>query len=363
MRLRYWIIALAVAGTVSLLDRDEASVAATPPPPPPPAAVAVASVERIDVADTRWLPASVGSRDDAAIASENDGVLVAVAEPGARVARGEVIARLDAAAFANALARERAEAGRLEAQLALAERNAARLRGLAGRNTVAASQVDIADAEATALAHALAAQRAVLAEATRRHAATEVRAPFAGVVVERRAAAGERVAAGSVLLRLVDTERLVVRANAPVALAPRLAAGAEVTVRDADGTGHSATLAAVVPVGDASSRQIELRVHVDGGRWPVGSALELGVAPGGARAALVVPRDALVLRDDGAAVFRVGSDGRAERVAVTTGVVADDRIEVVGALAAGDRVVVRGAERLAAGQAVAVLADPVLAAR
>ena len=65
-----------------------------------------------------------------------------------------------------------------------------------------------------------------------------------------------------------------------------------------------------------------------------------------------MPRDALVLREGGAVVFRV-NDGVAERLAIETGIGAEDRIEVLGeVLTANDRVVVRGAELLRDGQAV-----------
>ena len=56
----------------------------------------------------------------------------------------------------------------------------------------------------------------------------------------------------------------------------------------------------------------------------------------------------------GTVVFRV-VDGSAERVAVETGIGAEERIEVVGSgLAPRDLVVVRGAEMLRDGQRVAV---------
>lgn len=48
--------------------------------------------------------------------------------------------------------------------------------------------------------------------------------------------------------------------------------------------------------------------------------------------------------------MRVSADGTAEQVEVTLGAAREARVEVRGALRAGDRVVVRGAERLAQGQ-------------
>ncbi|MFQ5487884.1 MAG: efflux RND transporter periplasmic adaptor subunit, partial [Gammaproteobacteria bacterium] len=73
------------------------------------------------------------------------------------------------------------------------------------------------------------------------------------------------------------------------------------------------------------------------------------------RRALVVPRDALVLRRNGIAVYRLTADGGAERVAVRTGIAQGAFIEVLGELSPGDRVITRGGERLRPGQKVRVL--------
>ncbi|MBP7417136.1 MAG: hypothetical protein KA911_00935, partial [Xanthomonadales bacterium] len=83
-------------------------------------------------------------------------------------------------------------------------------------------------------------------------------------------------------------------------------------------------------------------------------ALQVGVPAGSAQAAVAVPRDALVLRGSETFVFRVGADRKAERVAVETGRSSGTLVEVLGGIAIGDTLVVRGAERLAPGQAVAI---------
>jgi len=68
----------------------------------------------------------------------------------------------------------------------------------------------------------------------------------------------------------------------------------------------------------------------------------------------VIPRDSLVLRRSGVSVFRILDDNTAERVKVTTGMAEGDLIEVQGDIQPGDRVVIRGGERLRAGQEVEV---------
>ena len=73
-------------------------------------------------------------------------------------------------------------------------------------------------------------------------------------------------------------------------------------------------------------------------------------------ASLAVHRDALILRQEGTYVFRIGDGNRAERIPVETGDSSGDLVAVTGALAEGDRVVVRGAETLTDGRVVSIQA-------
>ena len=50
----------------------------------------------------------------------------------------------------------------------------------------------------------------------------------------------------------------------------------------------------------------------------------------------MIPRDALVLRRDGATVFRIRDNNTAERIPVETGRAEGDFIEVVGDIRPGD---------------------------
>jgi RND family efflux transporter MFP subunit len=177
--------------------------------------------------------------------------------------------------------------------------------------------------------------------------------PFDGVVTERFIQAGEWADAGTAVVRLVDTTSLEVQAWVPVSVLPFVTPGMELgfVAAGVEGAGRVRTL---VPVGNLQSRLYELRLTLDEPRWSSGQGVRIAIPSAESRAATVVPRDALVLRRDGVSIFRVDGNNLAEQVSVTTGIAEGDYIEVSGGIMPGDRVIIRGSERLRSGQAVKI---------
>jgi RND family efflux transporter MFP subunit len=343
-----WGVALAALAASSLAAGAAWGQAASPPPAP----VAVARVTEGNLGATVTATGTVVSRNDARLAAEVTGRLDWVAEPGTRVAKGAPLARVDTRALELQLREDEAQLARLAANVELLDTQLARLNALPA-GIASQSQIDEAAAR-----HAMAQHEHAEAGAARdrtRHLITRavIRAPFPGHVVERIRQLGEFVAAGTEVLRLTDTGNVEVVARAPVAEAGHLAVGQPVAVR---GTGKQAgsRIRAIVPVGDDRSRMLEVRVALTGAGWPIGSAVRVELPAAQSSAGLVVPRDAVIVRADGAHVFRVAAGDVAERVAVRIGNGNSERVEVLGGLAAGDRIVVRGGERLRAGQAVTI---------
>lgn len=356
MKTRFIVAALAAAAVVAVLLPGEDTRAQPQPAASaaPPATVEVAPASAADIASVQWVPGTVLSRADAQIASEQGGRVLAIAEVGERIEQGGVVARLDAEALELAVREAEAVLARTTAQLDYQERQLGRLAALKRRSSVAENQLDESRNQRDLLQHDLARAGVALAEARRQLREATVRAPFGGVVAERLAQPGEYLAAGTVLVRLVDTAHIEVSARVPVALGAALRPGDAIGLRAGASTEVSASVRAVVPGGDAQSHQLELRVALPPDSWPIGTALQVGVPAGSAQAAVAVPRDALVLRGSETFVFRVGADRKAERVAVETGRSSGTLVEVRGGIAIGDTLVVRGAERLAPGQEVAI---------
>lgn len=343
---------LLFAGVIFVSNRDgTASAQPAKSNEPPPAVVAVATATKSMIVPLQWVPGSVGSRHDARVASTESGRVIRVAEVGSVVRRGDVLAKVDDEALELAVQHAEANLQRAESRRTFAERQASRMESITQRSSVAEAQLDQIRADRDERRQESAQARAALADAQRRHRDASIRAPFAGTVAERFVEVGEHLGAGAAVLRLVDTVDLEIVARAPVAMASVLRSGAAVQIREGARV-QPAKLRAVVPVGDAQSRQLEVRVALTASAWTVGSAVEVGLPSDNARAAIAVPRDALVLRNDGTYVFRINADNKAERLSVKTGESQGELIEVSGALADGDLLVTRGAERLEAGQRV-----------
>jgi RND family efflux transporter MFP subunit len=327
---------------------------------PLPANVDLAPAVRADFAPLHWTPASIVSREDARIAAEIGGRVVSVAEVGSRLRRGEPLAQLDDAALRLGERQAQAELARLQAQLDYARRQEERYQALLAKAGISGAQLDQASAERRMREQDVAMAQVALEQARLQRRRATVRAPFDGIVVERAIEAGEFLALGAPVARLVNPLALEVRARAPVALAGHLEEGTAVTLRIGEAS-QALQLSTMVPVGDEASRQLELRVGLDAETSEaeglvVGAAVRLGVPSDAPRQVVAVPRDALILRKEGNYVVRVGDDRAAERVPVDTGAAQGELVEVVGAIRAGDWLVVRGGERLQPGQRVSVAA-------
>lgn len=321
---------------------------------PPPAPVLIARAAAGSVTPTSMATGAVISRNDARLAAEVAGILTWVAEPGARAARGAPLARVDTDALALRLREDEAQVLRLAANVELLETQLERLDAL-GAGIASRSQIDEATARAAMARQEL--EQARVARDRTRHSISHsvIRAPFSGHVVERSRQRGEYVGPGAEVLRLTDTEDVEVVARAPVANAASLSVGQDVIVHGDAGT-TAGVIRAVVPVGDDRSRLLELRVSMPAAGWTIGAAVrvELRGVPAAVAQAVVVPRDAVIVRANGAHVYRIGKEEKAEQVAVRLGRGDARQIEVLDGLTAGDRIVVRGGERLRPGQLVRI---------
>ncbi len=314
--------------------------------------VALASIQSI--APDTIVPGTVVSRSDARLAAEVTGRLIEVADVGAFANIGDVVARIEDTIIILRKEELLAEVQRAEARLKYLESEEGRYVRLADSNLAAATKLEETRSDRDVSRGDLKVAKSRLAQVEDQLSRTAMRAPFNGIVVERLLMPGERVDIGENVVRMVNQQHLEVIARVPLEYYSFVKPGQELAIR----TGNllaSGTVRTVVAVGSENTHQFELRLDIEGNSFPVGQTLRVSVPTSNVREALVVPRDALVLRPGGISVFVVDSDQNAKQIMVTTGIGSGDQIEVIGDLSDGDMVIIRGNERLRPGQSVSVM--------
>ena len=320
----------------------------------PPAKVRVAAAELRNMAPIVEASGTVVSVNDSRIAAEVEGVLTWMADVGDAVDAGNVIARIDPRLMQVEVTRARASVARLEADLHYREQQLLRAEELAVNNNVSANLLDESRAEREQAIHQLADARAQLDKAEGDLARTRIRAAFAGHVVERLASVGEYIGVGEDVVRLVDTNRKEIVLPAPIALTAFMRPGLKVRVKSGR-VEREHEVRAVVPVGDAISRMVEVRLKASDSDWLVGAPVQVSLPAAEPRTAVAVPRDALVERGGASYLFRIKEDGTAEQVTANIESTVGLWVAIADGIVPGDRVVIRGAERLAPGQSVEII--------
>ena len=323
----------------------------------PPARVEVATAELRDMAPSVDVSGTVVSLNDSRIASEIEGVLTWLADVGADVDAGDVIARINPQLIRIEVARAEADVARLRSDFDYRDRQLARTEELATKNSVSQTLLDEARAQREQAQHMLNDANAALEFARANLQRTEIRAPFAGHVVARLASVGEFVSVGEDVVRLVDTHEIEISLPASIALTRFIQPGAEVPVRSGT-VERQHTVRTVVPVGDAVSRMVEIRLSAGDSEWLVGTPVQISLPSDAPVSTVAVPRDALVERSGQSFVYKVSGDSVAEQVTVQIRSVVGLWVGIANGIAPGDQVIVRGAERLSPGQAVEIIDTP-----
>jgi len=175
---------------------------------------------------------------------------------------------------------------------------------------------------------------------------TTIKAPFSGNISQRFVHVGELISIGRPLVQLIDTKNLDIKIAAPISIAPFLKKGSKVMVK------WNQTLLEL-PVrtwsqaGDQASRTFDVRLSADGIAMLAGTPVTVSLPKQSPREAILVPRDALMLRENETYVLTIDDDKQAQKVSVLIGQGVNSWVSVTGALSVSDSVVVRGGERLA----------------
>ena len=333
-------------------DKGEASADAGPPAPPP-ASVRIAEAVSTELSPHSDAPGSVVSVNDSLVAAATPGKVLWVADIGDEVVEGDVIARIDPADATVQRDRARADIKRLEARANFLATRVKRFESLGENGGESEATLDQMRSERDEAIQNVASAKVSLRAAQIALERTEVKAPFNGRIATRETEIGEFLQVGAPIARLVNLDALEVTARAPDALLSAVHEGDEISVTSG-ARSLTAKVRAIVPVGDLVSRTLELRLVLPKSDWHIGSAVQVRLPRTAPKRVIAVNRDALILRADKVSLFLINAENVASKVEVELGAADGELIEVIGAVKAGDKVVIRGGERLRDGQKVVI---------
>ena len=351
LRWRYGVLSLVVAGLCGCGGGGTEPVAG-PEVRRVSITAAVAAQRAVEV--TEESVGYIDTQTSPLVAAEVAGRLVEVkVDVGQAVARGQVMARIEAIDYENALRSASAEVARLVALTDNQRRVVDRYRSLGQDRFVSETALDEAESQLTALTEQLADASAQRDMAARGVSKTAVLAPVDGVIQQRLVSKGTYVANGQALFQVATRAMLRVHLPLPETVLGRLRAGQTVYLTTPTATGQTVTgtVTELRPVVSAGSRAGEAIVELPNpGAWAPGASV-VGRIVLERRDSVVVPAVSVVLRPAGQVAYLVDGD-TVRQVKVQVGERLGSELEVMSGLAAGDRIAVDGAAYLSDGAAV-----------
>jgi RND family efflux transporter MFP subunit len=248
-------------------------------------------------------------------------VLQVLKDNGEAVRRGELLVRLDDTAIRESLASAE-EAARASAQSAdQAERTFQRLKTLQAQGMTSMQALDDAEVRRNNAQSDLVAAKTRVVQARQQLQRTEVRAPFDGVVSDRKVSAGDTAQIGKELVKVIDPASMRFEGLVSSDRMNEIKPGQAVSFR-VNGVTQGVLggkVRRVDPSANAATRQVEVLVSIEGTELPrvAGLYAEGQVATGGEQA-LMLPDTALTKEGDNAFVWRV-EGSTLKKVAVKLG--------------------------------------------
>lgn len=292
---------------------------------------------------------------DALLAPLVAGRIVEVrARVGALVNSGDVLARVETGALDDELKSARAAVARSEADARFKRGVAKRSADLLTKGVASREESESAESEAVAAEAAFSQDQATLATAERRRGWSELKAPFAGVIVRLDRRVGDFVDGTSAtpVVEVAAADGAEIVASASPSSLQRLRLGQTASIEGV-GAGQAATdedksafakKAVVIGVARAidvttGAGEVRLKPATPFTGVALGTPVNVRISVASHKDVLVVPATAIRINADGASEVIVVDGGKARVVEVETGVTEMGRVEIRSGLKAGDRVV------------------------
>jgi RND family efflux transporter MFP subunit len=263
---------------------------------------------------------------------------------GQTVAEGDVLVELDRRAMQTRLDQASANFVAAQASVQRAENDYNRAAKLIEKRVISQAEMDQTRADLQVAQANLKHAKQAVSEAEVMLSYTTIRAPKAGMIVDRLAEQGDMARPGEPLLILYDPASLRLEVPVMEKTAINLKVGDRLVVQiDAlNNRRYEAVIDEIVPLAEATSRSLLVKVKLPPSRELVEGMSGRLLIPGETRRHLCIHTDAVQTIGQTNFVEVVGEDGKLERKFITVGRYGMPKYrEVLSGLEAGDRVLLR----------------------
>jgi multidrug efflux pump subunit AcrA (membrane-fusion protein) len=347
--------------------------------------VAVAKAQRPTTPNTVLLPGTMEALHEAALYARVSGYVRRwYADIGAPVRAGQNLADIDVPELQQSVLQARAQLAQMQSALVLARSNLERYRLLAADSAVTAQEYQMMQQAYDAAGANVRAAEAYLRGLMSTLQYTQVRAPFAGIVVARNVETGALITAAGAssapltaggsqftpatnvaaasLFRVAQTDTMRVYVSIPQLYVASIRAGlpADLVIANLNNQAFRGTIVRTAGAVDPNTRTLLAEVDVPNpGRVLLpGMYAQLRITVQRVNAPLVIPSTALVARASGPQVIEVtpaaGGRGTVHLRSVQVARDYGSTLEIVSGLTDGALVVTIGSQILADGQTVRI---------
>jgi RND family efflux transporter MFP subunit len=304
----------------------------------------ILAVESNSLASGPVITGSIQPERRADLRAEVSAVVIQVLkENGEAVKKGDVLVRLDETSIRDSLTSAEEASRAAQQSLAQAERMHERNTTLRASGMVSTQALEDAEIRRNNALSDLSAARSRLVAARQQLSRTTVRAPFDGIVSERKVSNGDTAQVGKELIKVIDPASMRFEGLVSADKIGEVKVGQPVLFRVNGYPGQNFTgkIKRVDPAANAVTRQVEVLVEFAESAQPrVAGLYAEGRVESKSSSSLMVPPSALVQAGDNNYVWRV-KGGTVNKVPLTIGA-RDERSgrwQVLSGLAAGDTIV------------------------
>lgn len=305
----------------------------------PPIKVEIYEVSTISVADQVEIMGTVKAAKSAVISTRISGNIIDISViPGSQVKKGQTLVEINAGEISAKLLQAKAE-------LDKASRNLQREQKLLAQSAATPEAVKAFE-DIHKIAHASFKEAQIMLSYT------TISAPFDGQITKKLVDVGELASPGTPLLHLEDEKNLQVIADVPETIAHNIDLGMkmQISIPTIQLTTEG-EVSEIAPASDPLTRTVPIKLNIARSPSLRSGQFARVTLPGTTVETLIVPGVSILAKGQLERVY-LADTNRARLRLIRTGKIYPQGVEVLSGLSPGDRLIIRGAEKVKDGQRI-----------